>query len=75
MTCRWARLLLLNHVRLQFRAIDSRNVTFGALEGTRRFQFRNGTSGNFLRCSSNDRKLILRHALQWLKRGRKSDIR
>src|SRR5450755_1156527 len=70
-----SRLLLLGHVCLQFSAIDSRNVTLRALEGARRFQFRDGPSGNCLRLSSDDRKLILRHALEWLTGGRKSDIR
>ena len=62
MTCKWARSLLLSHVLLQFSAIDLRNVTFGALKGARRLQFRNGASGNFLRCSSDDHMLILHPA-------------
>jgi hypothetical protein len=51
---------------LEFSAVDSRNVTLRALESARRFEFRDGTSRDFLRCSSDDRKLILRHALHWL---------
>src|ERR1035437_5583844 len=48
----------------QLGAVNSGNVALRALQGPRRLELRNGTSCDFLRCSSDNGKLILRHVLE-----------